>query len=415
MIPGIANSLLQTFDFPVAFVPSAKGGSNLYVNGELTVGHRTSNHFDTSTLYGQSITKAQKVGGVELIIMHQGEADLSDGRTEANYEADFATMIGHYREDLYSNIPIFICQLGTVGSGTDAELTGIRNAQHDVDNGTSIFMGATAMDLPRMDTWHYTTPALTVIGSRLANAIKYYFGRSTYYRGPSIDSAFFSDANRNRVIVTLSHHGGTDITPATGITGFAVFDNGSGVTVGSAARYSSDAVLLTLSRSIAAGHTATLAVSLRHDTERFRPCQRQLTSGAPAGEHDLRCHHRRSDLPRDGFGHRGGGNPRPSASTSIFGGSATITITPDSGMRLASLTDNGSDVLSQISGGSYVITNLSAAHDVVGTSAARRPHRHRSDPISGPNAGGTLVTITGTDPSDWAVTQRSGGGGTPGA
>ena len=184
MVPGIANSLLQTFDFPIAFVPASKGGSNLYVNGS-NYGwayRNPSNHFDTSTLYGQSITKAQGVGGVELIIMHQGEADLSAGRTEANYEADFATMIGHYRQDLYADIPIFICQLGTVGDGTDAGVTGIRSAQHDLDNGTNIFMGATAMELPRIDTWHYNTPALTVIGTRLANAIKYYFGQSTYLR-----------------------------------------------------------------------------------------------------------------------------------------------------------------------------------------------------------------------------------------
>ncbi len=260
MIPGIANSLLQTFNFPIAFVPASKGGSNLYVNGS-NYGwayRNPSNHFDTSTLYGQSITKAQSVGGVELIIMHQGEADLSANRTEANYEADFATMIGHYRQDLYSNIPIFICQLGTVGSGTDVGIVGIRNAQHDVDNATDIFMGATAMDLPRFDIWHYTTPALTVIGSRLANAIKYYFGQSTYYRGPSINSAFFSDGNHNQVIVALNHHGGTDITPATGITGFEVFDNGSPVTITSAARYASDAVQLTLSMSISVGHTVTL-------------------------------------------------------------------------------------------------------------------------------------------------------------
>jgi hypothetical protein len=260
MIPGIANSLLQTFDFPVAFVPSAKGGSNLYVNGS-NYGwayRNPSNHFDTSTLYGQSITKAQSVGGVELIIMHQGEADLSAGRTEAQYEADFATMIGHYREDLYSNIPIVICQLGTVGAGTDAGATGIRNAQHDLDNGTSIFMGATAMDLPRFDTWHYDTSALTVIGSRVANAIKVYLGWSTYYRGPSINSVFLSDGNRNQVIVTLNHRGGADITPATGITGFEVFDNGTSVSVGSAARYAADAVRLTLSQSIAEGHTVTL-------------------------------------------------------------------------------------------------------------------------------------------------------------
>ncbi len=217
-----------------------------------------SNHFDTSTLYGQSITKAQSVGGVELIIMHQGERDLSDGRTEAQYEADFATMIGHYRQDLYADIPIFICQLGTAGAGTNAGIVGIRNAQHDVDNGTDSFMGATAMDQPRMDTWHYTTPALAVIGSRLANAIKYYFGQSTYYRGPSISSASFSDGNRNQVIVTLNHRGGTDITPATGITGFEVFDNGSSVTMQSAVRDATDAVRLTLSRSILSGHTVTL-------------------------------------------------------------------------------------------------------------------------------------------------------------
>jgi hypothetical protein len=198
------------------------------------------------------------VGGVELIIMHQGEADLSAGRTEANYEADFATMIGHYRQDLYSGIPIFICQLGTVGDGTDAGAVGIRSAQHDVDNGTNIFMGATAMELPRIDIWHYDTPALTVISSRLANAIKYYFSQSTYSRGPSIVSASFSDANRNQVIVTLNHRGGTDITPATGITGFGVFDNGASVSITSAGRYTANSVLLTLSRSISLGNTVTL-------------------------------------------------------------------------------------------------------------------------------------------------------------
>ena len=260
MIPSIANTLLQTFDFPIAFVPAAKGGSNLHVNAS-NYGwayRNPANHFDTSTLYGQSITKARSVGGVELIIMHQGEADLSDGRTEAQYEADFATMIGNYRQDLYAGIPIFICQLGTVGAGTSAGATGIRSAQHDLDNGSNIFMGATAMDLPRIDTWHYSTPGLTVIGSRLATAIKYYFSRSDFYRGPSISSASFSDGNRDQVVVTLAHRGGADITPASGITGFEVFDNGSGVTIEAAARAAADAVRLTLSRSIPSGHTVTL-------------------------------------------------------------------------------------------------------------------------------------------------------------
>ena len=93
MIPALANSLLQTFNFPIAFVPSPKDNSNLYSQWAY---RNPSNHYDTTTLYGQSITKARTVGGVELIVMHQGEADTNAHRTEAQYEADFATLIGHY-------------------------------------------------------------------------------------------------------------------------------------------------------------------------------------------------------------------------------------------------------------------------------------------------------------------------------
>ena len=92
----------------------------------------------------------------------------------------------------------------------------------------------------------------------MANAIKYYYGRSTYYRGPSIRSVVFRDGNRNQVIVPVDHRGGTDITPATGITGFAVLDNGSTVTIQSVVRYGPDEILLTVAGTIPAGHAVTL-------------------------------------------------------------------------------------------------------------------------------------------------------------
>ena len=178
MIPALANSLLETFNFPIAFVPSPKDNSNLYSQWAY---RNPSNHYDTTTLYGQSITKARSVGGVELIVMHQGEADTNAHRTEAQYEADFATMIGHYREDLYATIPIFICQLGPITLGfntrTDADVVAVRSAQHDLDNGEDIFMAATAMDQPRLDHVHFTTQGLDAIGERIAQTIKYYLGR----------------------------------------------------------------------------------------------------------------------------------------------------------------------------------------------------------------------------------------------
>jgi hypothetical protein len=260
MIPALANSLLQTFDFPIAFVPSAKSGSNLYSQWAY---RNPSNHYDTSTLYGQSITKAQKVGGVELIIMHQGEADTNAHRTEAQYESDFATMIGHYRQDLYATIPIFICQLGTISieggdPRTDADVVAVRNAQHDLDNGVDIFMAATAMDQPRIDDVHYTAAGLNAIGGRMAQAIKYHFGATSYYRGPAIISAFFANGDRNTVDVEINHRGGDDITPVSGITGFSLFSNGSPVSITSAARMSADSIRLTLASAIPQGTTTTL-------------------------------------------------------------------------------------------------------------------------------------------------------------
>ncbi len=261
MIPGLANSLIQTFNFPVAFVPAPKGGSPLIPSGNFGWAYRNpSNPYDPTTLYGQSITKAQTVGGVELIVMNQGEADFRNNRTEAEYETYFNIMISNYRQDLRPDIPIFICQLGTIGApeGTDDGLVGIRKAQGDLDNGTTVFMGATEMDQPRHDGWHYNTPGLTVIGGRLANAVKYYFGHSSYYRGPAIQSASFSDGNRDQVTVTMVHRGGTDLTPAAGITGFEVFDNGLSVAIQSAVRQAANAVRLTLAAPIASGHTATL-------------------------------------------------------------------------------------------------------------------------------------------------------------
>jgi hypothetical protein len=250
MVPALANSLLQTFSFPIAFVPSAKGGSNLYSQW---VYRNPSNHYDTATLYGQSITKAQSVGGVELIIMHQGEADTNDHRTEAQYEADFATMIGNYRQDLYATIPIFICQLGTIELGTntrtDADVVAVRNAQHDLDNGVNIFMAATAMDQPRLDAVHYTCQGLNAIGGRIAQTIKYYLGATSYYRGPAITSAFFV-GNRNTVEIQIVHRGGNDITPVSDITGFSLLSDGSPVGITSAERISVDRIRLTLASVI---------------------------------------------------------------------------------------------------------------------------------------------------------------------
>ncbi|WP_085053197.1 InlB B-repeat-containing protein, partial [Candidatus Magnetominusculus xianensis] len=46
------------------------------------------------------------------------------------------------------------------------------------------------------------------------------------------------------------------------------------------------------------------------------------------------------------------------------GGSSTCTITPNSGYGLASLTDNNEDVLSQVAGNNYIISNVTGNHSI---------------------------------------------------
>ena len=174
-------------------------------------------------------------------------------------------LIGHYSEDLYPPIPIFICQLGPIALGfntrTDVDVVAVRNAQNNLDNGEDIFMAASAMDQPRLDHVHYTSQGLDAIGERIAQTIKYYFREALYYRGPAITTAFFVDGNRDAVDVQIDHRGGNDITPSLrpkGFTGFSLLSDGSPVNITTAARISAGVIRLTLESPIPLGTTTKL-------------------------------------------------------------------------------------------------------------------------------------------------------------
>jgi subtilase family serine protease len=64
-----------------------------------------------------------------------------------------------------------------------------------------------------------------------------------------------------------------------------------------------------------------------------------------------------------------GGTITPATSTVVSGGSSVLTIAPATGYYLSVLTDNGNNVTSSVTGGSYTISNVTAAHTVVATFA----------------------------------------------
>ncbi len=262
MIPSLANALTEKYEIPIGFVPAAASGAGLAVDPDnkwpnwITRFDDDHYKYDPLNIYGRSLQRAEAAGGIELIIMNQGEHDVSMGTDPAVYEQMMNELYGYYNEDLYENIPLFICQLGASASpidaykGKDDIMTGIRTAQDRCDNGSTIFMAATETDLSKnKDEIHFTVSSLDIIGQRMANAIMYYYGDSDYYRGAYISSAEFAEGG-NAIDVHITHRGGTDFTPESDITGFTVYDDGKEVEVISAEKTSSETIRLTLEQPI---------------------------------------------------------------------------------------------------------------------------------------------------------------------
>jgi hypothetical protein len=260
LVPSLANALAATFaGVPVGFVTAARGSSPLHGSENISWVKRTAaNHADTTNLYGNSLANARAAGGVELVVMHQGETDATNETSKDDYEADLQTLLAHYREDLYDTLPLFICQIGrsttTLGekNRSDETLQPIRSAQLDSDDGANVLLAAVAIDLPLDPSAadHYTKAGHDLLGPRIANAIGYYFGKSEYYRGPTLTSATYASSAHDVIEVHVQHRGGTDILPSSGINGFQVLDDGSPVSLDAVTRKNANTLSIALDAPI---------------------------------------------------------------------------------------------------------------------------------------------------------------------
>ena len=252
MVPTIGNILTKAYNLPVGFIPAAQNGASLMAENNGWLKRNADNPADRGNLYGNSLYRARAAGGIEFIIMNQGENDVSRATDAAAYQEGLSTLIGYYKQDLGYEVPLIFCQLGPAMAGSwdasrDPYMTGIRSAQARVDNGKNLLMGASEMDLERnADNLHYTTAAQAIIGQRIANAIRYYKGDAAYYKGPEITGARFVGRDRTTIEVSVRHYGGDDFSSTDGITGFEVFADGAAVGIAAARRKDGQTIELTL-------------------------------------------------------------------------------------------------------------------------------------------------------------------------
>ena len=255
MVPTLGNKLVEQYGIPVAFIPCAKGGTSLLGIHNDWSKRNESNPADRSNLYGNSIYRARAVGGIELIVMNQGEHDVSDKTPGEDYEKAFRKLFDNYQKDLGYHVPLFYGQLGASGHsafvGKDDVMTGIRTAQYNCDNGEDFLMATTEFDLAKNpDDLHYTTKSQSILGERMANAIRYYYGDSTYYRGPELQSAAFTDDTKKELVVSVRHFGGSDLTVPAKATGFTVVDGDKVITPSAVEKVDSLTLRITLPEAV---------------------------------------------------------------------------------------------------------------------------------------------------------------------
>ena len=217
-----------TYPIPVGLLDYAVGGSALQAEAAVNYGFWAD--YDSAP-YTTFISAVTAVGGyLEFVVWAQGENDAWFNAF-TDYEMSLTDFIAKVREDVgngstEANLPFLVSLLGRgIWWNNDYSFQGIRNAQENVVNsGSDIYLASTTSDFPLRDIIHYTDEAYSIHGERCAQTILYLLDEEVYYRGPYISSAYVVDAIHTDVAIT--HRGGTDFTPVSGITGFEIANNG---------------------------------------------------------------------------------------------------------------------------------------------------------------------------------------------
>ena len=166
-IPKIATDLMASTGVPCAFVPSSIGGRGIDPWWVLDT------QWDRDTYPGSTTYRAVTgVGGVRLVLWHQGETDAIDGVSANSYETSMDTVSGIFMRDI--EVHTMVCKLQKIDSTTtanrDAINTGIQQAW---DNDEKVTPGPDFSDMEDDDgNSHFNSDAsLTTAGGRFATRI----------------------------------------------------------------------------------------------------------------------------------------------------------------------------------------------------------------------------------------------------
>lgn len=245
----ILKGYLQTDQsVPVAFIESGVSGSAIS-----TWQPGQGNYIAMLADYA-----ASAVNAVRAVLWHQGETDAITGQTQAAHNALLDSLATALATDItfYDDDPkVIVAQIGQVRfSGTWYDPDAIRAAQAEAwDDNAFIFEGPVLWPVvPLSDNLHFsTTPAAEIqLNEQWMDAIDRWC-----YDG-TVDSPQISSVTYTADEVTITFDQSLDDPgSAYDLDAFTVYDDGSPVTISSAAFVSPNKVLLTLAAEFAGSPT----------------------------------------------------------------------------------------------------------------------------------------------------------------
>ena len=257
--PELGNTLSRGTGLPVGLVTHAILGAGLVGPTGSVWGYRNAaNPADGATVYGRALQFARRAGGCEFIAWSQGATDAAQGVSTATYLTAFHNLKGWFAQDLPDGAKIrwVHSQVGRKldAGNLDAGYNAIREAHRQMDGGLSLLSGST-MDFAIADgVSHYDRAGQDAHGRRFGRGILHLLGLRAAAGGPRIAEAAFADAGRSVLRIRIAQRGGTDLSPAGAIPGFAIADSLGPVAITGSARVASDTIELTLA-SPAVGQT----------------------------------------------------------------------------------------------------------------------------------------------------------------
>ena len=105
-------------------------------------------------------------------------------------------------------------------------------------------MTATTLELKNQGKQHLYPRAYILLGSRVAQTVLYVLGEDTYHRGPWVTGV--TQIDRHTLEISIQHRGGSNIKPASKISGWEVLVDGKSVPIVEAYRHDPKTIRISL-------------------------------------------------------------------------------------------------------------------------------------------------------------------------